>query len=116
EVGKVVAKTWFLDEIDLVHRERSRNGLLMIAPALGEPASLMPGSFEQVGPDPPGLLQRGLSTPTRDRRVVARDQHVRDGHPPELPGPRVVRVIEQAAFERLVRERLLASHHAGHEP
>jgi hypothetical protein len=39
--------------------------------------------------------------------MVAREQYVRDRHPPELVRARVVRMVEDAILERFSLERLL---------
>ena len=56
-------------------------------------------------------------------RVVARQQHVRHLHvagpsrrPVQRRRPRVLRIVEQPAAERILRHRLLVADHAGHQP
>jgi len=48
--------------------------------------------------------------------VVARAQHGRDLPAPVLGGPRVLRLLEQAAGEGLVLGGRLVAEHAGDEP
>src|SRR5438477_701789 len=70
-------------------------------------------AVEEVGAVAPGLLGGGAFPPPGDPRVVAGQQDVGDLHAAELPGARVVRVIESAVREGLRPQRLLVTDDAG---
>src|SRR6267378_1998107 len=76
------------------------------------PASL----FRQIRPSflrPPPRLFRA---PLRDLRVVAREQHFRHLHPPEIRRPCVMRIFQQILAERLVPRTLVITQNARQQP
>src|SRR5436190_1184047 len=113
--GRSSRRRGFSTRSTLFIAKRSRDGFPMIAPGLGEPGSVPRVGSQQVRAVALGLGASGLPSPPLHRRVVPRDQDLRDLHAPELPGPSVVGMVEQALLERLERQGLLADHDPRHQ-
>src|SRR5829696_1888976 len=71
---------------------------------------------QKVRPPLQGPAQRLSLTPPPDLRVIARQQHVGNAEIADLRRPRVLRMVQQPAAERILRDRLLVSHHTRYEP
>src|SRR5580765_3960574 len=80
---------------------------------------------QEVRPPLQGPAQRLAFSPAPNLRVIPRRQYL--GHPEhlehptnpanlDLRRPRVLRMVQQSAAERILRNRLLISDHAGDEP
>src|SRR3990170_1410147 len=67
------------------------------------------GVRQQIGPPQQRQLERLTLAPLANLAVMARDQHVGNFPVSILRRPRVVRIIEQPARERIARDRIFVS-------
>src|SRR5437868_2572724 len=70
---------------------------------------------EQVGAPLPGPLEGARAAPSLDAGMIPREEQLGHREPAEVPRPRVLRVVEALARERLALDRFEAADHARHQ-
>src|SRR5690606_29660576 len=95
------------------------SGRALLGPDLGEERALFPRKLavlEEIGAPREGASERLLEAVSGDLLVVPRTEHLRDAPPTELPGARVLRVLEEAPRVALLLGGERVAEHAGDEP
>ena len=72
--------------------------------------------FQEIGTQSQRLLERLAAPPSVNFSMIAREKHLRHAHPPENPGPGVMRVVEKPPVKRIPADRAVLADDPGHEP